>query len=329
MDITERNRASAFARAVKLRAAADGNIVAAERMALDRHGAGSAELSIINKAAVSPALTTSANWAGSIAVAAERAFVGAVAEMAIFGRMSQVPPNINVSGLTTSATASFVSEGSPAPLTSMVIASEALEPKQVAGTLVISQELARLADPRAETIFERELRKALLNAIDGAMLSTTAASGSKPAGLFNGVTAVTATSDATADIRDLVDSFDGDLTSAFFVASPKVAASLADPARPLAGIRSGELLNAPFFVTRNAPAGVLALIDGDGVFCATGGIDVSVAREASALMADNPSAPGAMVSFWQAGLVGIRLSLNIDWAAARPGSVALISGAAW
>lgn len=329
METANRNLASAFARALKLRAANDGNIVAAERVALEKYTANSVEFQVINKAIVAPGLTTSANWAGSIAVAAERAFVGAVAEQAIFGRLSHVPPNINVSGLTAGASASFVSEGSPAPLTSMVIASEALEPKQVAATLVISQELARLSDPRAEVIFERELRKALLNAIDGALLSTAAASGSKPAGLFNGVTAVTATSSPTDDIRNLVDSFDGDLTSAFFVASPKVAASLADPARPLAGIQSGELLNAPLYVTRNSPAGILALIDGDGVFCATGGIDVSVAREASALMADNPSAPGAMVSFWQSGVVGIRLSLNIDWAAARPGSVALITGAAW
>lgn len=329
MDYSETLKAKAFARAVKLRALHPTALFVAQEIAEKRFGADSAEFAILQKGSVAPALTTSANWAGNIATASGNAFVGIAAETSIFGKVTQTPVNLNATGLTTGASASFVVQGGPAPLTQMVIASTALPPKQVIATLVISQELARMSDPRAEIIFERELRKALVNAIDGALLSTNAASSSTPAGLFNGLTAITATSDATADIRDLVDDFGGDLTTAFFVGSPKTMASLSDASRPLVGIRNGEILNAPAFASRNCPAGVLALIDSDGVFMATDDIDVSVSSEASAIMADNPSAPGANVSFWQSGLVGIRLALNIDWATVRPGSVSLISGAAW
>lgn len=329
METLERNQARAFARAVKLRAANPTALHVAEVLAEQKYGAGSAELALIQKGTVAPAATTSAGWAGNIAAVSQNAFVGAAGEIGIFGKVTTVPVNTNAVGLASGASAAFVAEGAPAPLSSMVLASNALPPKQVVATLVISQELARMSDPRAEVIFERELRKAVVNAIDGALLSTNAASATTPAGLFDGLTPITATSAATADVRDLVDDFSGDLTTAFFIGDPKTMASLADPARPLVGIHNGELLNAPAYVSRNCPAGILALIDGDGVFCATDDIDVSISTEASAIMANNPSAPGANLSFWQLGLVGIRLSLTIDWKTIRPGSVSLISGAAW
>jgi hypothetical protein len=329
MEYQDTLTAKSFARAAKLLMANPGAPFIAAEIAERQWGRDSVESAILAKAAVGAALTTGANWAGSLATAAGRAFVGAAAEIGIVGRVTQAPPNVNVVGVTTGASASFVAEGGPAPLTQLVLGSEALEPKRVVGALVISQELAKLSDPRADAIFERELRKAIVNTIDSQLLSTSAGSATTPPGLLDGLTPVTATSNATADIRDLVDGFAGDLTTAFFVADPKVMASLSNAARPLVGIRNGEILNAPAFVSRNAPSGALILIDADGVFAATGDIDVSVSTEASAIMADNPSAPGAVVSFWQSGLVGIRLSLNIDWAIVRPGSVAYISGAAW
>lgn len=329
MEHFERNKAKSFARAIKTWAANPQSAFAAQRAVERKYGADSPELEIITRAAVAPALTTTANWAGSIAATSGNAFVGAAAAIGVFGKLTQAPANLSATGLTTGASASFVAEGGATPLNQMVLASTALPPKSVVATLAISQELANLSDPRADAIFERELRKALVNAIDGALLSTSAGSSSTPAGIFNAVTAVNATSDATADIRDLVDDFTGDLTSAFFVGDPKTTASLSDPSRPLVGIRNGEILNAPAYVSRNCPSGVLALVDADGVFFASGDIDASVSSEASAIMSDAPSSPAASVNFWQSNLVGIRLSLNLDWLAVRPGSVSFISGAAW
>lgn len=318
-----------FVRAVKLMAANAGAPYAALEIAERNFGPDSREAAIINKAAVGASVTTSANWGGNLASPSGLAFVGSALEGSVASRLTLAPPNVNVSGVATGATASFVAEGAPAPMSAMVLNSDALEPKVVVATLAFSRELARLSDARAEAIFERELRKALIDTVDGALVSTTAASATRAAGLLNGVTPITATSDASADIRDLVDDFGGDLSSAFFVASPKVAASLHGADRPLIGLRSGELMNAPALVSRNAPAGVLALVDGDGVLAAISDVDVSVSEHAAAIMADNPSGAGAVVSFWQSGLVGIKLTLNIDWSKARPSCVSFISGAAW
>ncbi len=321
--------AKSFSRAVKLMAANPENPFAAHELAERNFGADSREAAIIQKAAVGAALTTSANWAASLASPSGLAFVGSALEGSVAEKLTQSPPNVNVSGVTTGATAGFLAEGAPAPMSSMVLSSAALEPKVVVAALAFSKELAKFSDARAEAIFERELRKATIDAVDGALLSTNAASATKAAGLLNGVTAVTATSDPTADIRDLVDDFAGDLTSAFFVASPKIMGSIYGADRPMLGLRNGELMNAPALVSRNAPAGTLILIDGDGVLAAISDVDVSVSEQASAIMADNPSGASAVVNFWQSGLVGIRLTLNIDWAKVRPGSVSFISGAAW
>ncbi len=317
------------ARAIKALAANGGHAMPAIRELEHRYGDKSAEALFLEKAAVSPALTTSAGWAGNLSETVGNALFDSAKEAGIHGQLTQVPANTKLNGIATGAAAAFVAEGSPVPITSLTVSGDELPTKRVVATLVITKELARLSDPRAEAVFERELRTAIVNAIDGAVLSADAATADTPAGLFNGVTPHTATAGETADIRELVDDFGGDLTTAFFAGSPKVLASLNSDARPLVGIRNGELLNAPALASRNAPAGTLALIDGAGVAYADEGFEVSIASNASVIMSDGPSSPGQQVSFFQAGLIGIRITRHVDWATVRPGSVAFISGAAW
>ena len=181
-------RPAAFARAVKCLAAYGPNPHAALAAAEKLLGADADEVRVLQKAAVGAARTTSDGWASDIAEAVGNAFFGIAAEQSVHGRMTLVPSNVRLTGVGSGATAGFVAEGAPAPILQMALEDGALMPTRVVATIVISAELARLSDPRAETIFQRELEKATINAIDAAMLSDDAASGSTPAGLIAGVT---------------------------------------------------------------------------------------------------------------------------------------------
>lgn len=320
---------NSFVRAVKALALAGGNPHAAtvQLEAAGDHAAGE-----VVKAAVTPALTTGAGWASPIALAAGNEFFDRAAERSVYGAAGflRIPLNTRLTGIGTDVSAAFVAQGAPAPVAAGAFSSAGLPPLTVVATSIVSKELLKTGDPAAEPLIASILTRAVANAIDSKLLGDAAAvSDVSPAGLLNGLTPITATSDAREDIRDLVDDFDGSLEDAVFVCAPKVGAALNDSSRPLAGIRNGELLNAPLFCTRNAKPATLAILDPTGIALGWSGFEVSIATDASLAMSDGPSSPAAQVSLWQGGLVGIRITRHINWAIVRPGSVSYVSGVAW
>ncbi len=343
------SKTNTFVRALRAFAAQDGNLIATLNFVEQNFGEHSDELAVVRKiasvgdtvsfgggfditekAAVPAAVTPTADWAGSVAETIGRAFISQALEPSVYNLLMPVQPNTNLTGVGSGGSASFTQEGQAQPITKLTLTDQNLSPLMCHGIFVISKELARSSDPRAFELFKHGLFKAIIDAVDGKLLDNANSGGSgAPASPLNGVSAISATANATSDIRDLIDSFQGDLTESFFVGSPKVMAALNSAERPYCGIKDGELLGARAIASRNAPSGDLILIDRTGVVTAQGGFEISVSDQASLQMSDSPTSPTQMVSLWQNDLVALRVSLNVNFSAVRAGSAAFVSGANW
>ncbi len=323
-----------FARAIKALAANSGNVHAAESFAAREYGAGSPVHGLLAKAAVSPALTTAPNWGGNIADQNGREFFGAADELSVIGRLPglrRVPLNTNLSGVADEFTASWRGQGNPAPIRAMAFDDAPLQPLIVSSACAFSIELMRNAQVEAEEVVRSQLMRSAANQIDVDFLdpANAGAADLKPASVSNGLTAITATANARADVANLVDAFEGDLTQAAFVGSPKVFARMNNQERPFVGLRDGELLNAPCLAVRNVPDDVLFIVDASGIALGDDGFAFSASTQTSLQMNDAPSGAAQHVSTFQSGLVAVKIERRINWRVVRPGSVALIADIAW
>jgi hypothetical protein len=140
-------------------------------------------------------------------------------------------------------------------------------------------------------------------------------------------------SDAAEDLKAIVADFEGDLAAASFVMSPEIAVALSGIERPNVGMRGGELLGAPVITSRNSPAGLIALIDPTGIAVGEGVAEIRVSTDASIELDDQPDSPETdstvWVSLFQHNLTGILAERVMNWRVARPGSVSIITSAAY
>lgn len=285
------------------------------------------------KAAVLPAQVTEANWGGSIAAQQFGEFVVAVTEQSILGRLNPLPApaNSTVASLTTAIGADWRQEAKPIPLRRGTMSSAALDPLGIASLVAVSKALIKTGNDDAVEIVRRRLIAAAIETIDAAFIDPTngGTANVKPASVLNAPTAVPTTGDANDDLQALIADFGGDLDRASFVAHPKTYASMNGSLYPDVGLRSGSLLNAPAIASRSCPAGVIALLDADGICLAMSAPSVDTSDKPTVIMADDAADPGQAVSMWQAGVTAIRLIQNANWAAIRAGSASYISGAAY
>lgn len=319
-----------FAKAVRLIAKERGMHGLAASIAEREFGIASPIVSTI-KAAVPAARTNAAGWGADIAQANFNDFLGAVAEASVASQASRsVPLNRRLTGLVTGATATWRAQGAPAPVSSMDLGNDSrLAPLSVTATIVVSKELLDLGDAENDERLRGELIKSVVNTTDAKFLSADAeVADVSPAGILDGVTVEAASANPRDDIADLIDGFTGDLTRSVWVARPQVFARLHSDARIGIGLRGGELIGAPAFATRNAPADTLILADADAIAFGDDGFEVSASEEGSIQMSDAPSGAAQHVSLWQAGLVAIMVKRFCNFKVMRAGSVAAIDGIA-
>ncbi len=281
-----------------------------------------------------------ASWGAELATYAEAAteFFEAVAAVSITGRLTglrRVPLNVRTITVAGGATASWVGEGQPKPISSQAFAADTLRPDKLSAIVVLTTELLRLADPVAEETIRRDLVRAVGEALDVAFIdpSNGGAPGITPPSVTNGITPVPATGDFRADLAALIDAFEGDLETAFLVGNPVLFANLASADYPLIGARGGELAGIPAIASKAVPADAspathsLALVDPAGIAIGDGLPVIDVATQASILMFDPDQSPSeaAPVSLWQSNAAAIRVELATNWRAARP-AVAILTG---
>jgi hypothetical protein len=282
------------------------------------------------RAASTPAMTSTSGWASQLAHIVVADIVSALGAVAAAGELLRLSLTLNfngagqilVPGLVADATkAAFVAEGAPIAVEQMVTTSATLLPHKIATIAALTREM--IESSNAEQLVGDALSRAIGLALDAVLFDANAASAIRPAGLRNGIAALTASTNT-----DLFEAALEDL-AALMNAVSTVGGSgpyvlITSPGR---GISMGGrmyrdermLIILPSTVVGNdiiavAPAGLAAAIAPNP--------DIELANQATLHMED--VAPAAIVdggtmvaphrSLFQTDSLGLKCRLPVTWA---------------
>lgn len=307
------------------------------------------------KAAVPAANSGNAGWAGNLILDSGAYFADFVEYLRartvigqVSGRLRNLPFDTPVLIQGSAGTAKWVGEGAAKPLTQWSYTKAKLEPLKVAAIAAATKEMLNRASTAADALIRDELVRSAGAAIDGTFVSDAAAvSGESPAGIRNGVSALTLTGDGSiegirCDAAAMLKALVGDnlsVSGAFWVMPETVAIDLATAITPLGAPAfpgmtptGGTFLGLPAFASQYVPTdssgAVVMLIKGDEVFLGDeGGIQVSMSDQASLVMDNAPSTnsttPTAaqVVSMFQTNSVAFLVERFINWQKRRAQAV--------
>jgi len=294
----------------------------------------------------------SGEWGAELVTADNRYtgdFIEFLYSMTVFDRLAlrSVPANIQIKGRDGQATGYWVGESRAIPATTTDFSNVSLTPLKVAALAVVSNELLRDSSPSAERLVRDALVEASAQRVDGTFFSDAAAvAGVSPAGILNGLTALTsAGTDGTAlrnDVKALYRSFitAKNASGLAFVTNPAQAKAisllvnaLGQYEFPQLNAGGGTLLGDPVFTGDNVEGGHLILLKPSDIYkIGDGGVQVSISREAT--IAQNSAPVGrtdtpvgetqAWNNMFQTESTAIKVVRSINWAKRRDSAVAYI-----
>lgn len=312
--------------------------------------------SLTTKGAVNAASTGAATWAGNLINEGGVGFADFVEFLRprtllgqISGRLRNLPFDTPVLVQGTGGTAKWTKEGDSKPLTQWTYTRAKMAPLKVAAIAAATKESLMRASVAADALLRDELARAVGSAIDSTFVSASAAvADTSPAGIRNGVSAVTLTGDGTiagirCDIAAMLKELVGDnlsVSGAFWVMPETLAIDLSlvanevgNAAFPGITPQGGTLAGLPVFTSQFMPTPdsngpVVMLMKGDEIFLGDeGGIQVSMSDQASLVMDDAPSGSSVtptaaqMVSLWQTNSVGFLVERFINFQKRRTAAV--------
>lgn len=317
---------------------------------------------IIVKAAVAPAMTSVSGWAAELVNTAMTEFLETLRPMSVYpelaavggGRLSFGPNQgaikIPARAPTPSIGGSFIGEGAPIPVRRLALTSATLSPKKLGVITTFTREIARYSTPAIEGILRNEILADTAITLDSILLDNVAGDAIRPAGLLNGVTAITATTGGgqaaiLADIRKLRAPFDAanNGTNLVLLMNPaqEVGLALTPAADGQLGWTSAVLSRYKIITSTAIPVGRVIMVNAGDFVTATGDVpEFEMSNEATLHMEDStplqigstgtPNTVAAPVrSLFQTATMGLRMLMDVSWALRRPGSVAWIDGVTW
>ena len=325
-----------------------------------------AMLDVVSKSASAPATTTTTGWAAELVQTATLDFFDSLMPVSIypslrdkggrftFGRNGIV--SIPSRAATPTVAGSFVAQGGAIPVRQAAFNSTTLTPKKMAVITTFTREIAEHSTPAIESVLRQAIQEDTALAIDTVLMDATAASTTRPAGLRNGVTGLTATSgggfaalvgDMKGLVGALITSSNGNLRAPVFIMNPVQALSIALTQNAggdfpfAADIGRGFLQGYPVLQSATVASGTVMLVDAADFFSATGDeprFDVS--DQATLHMEDaaptaiatsgTPNVVAAPVrSLWQTDTLGLRMIVDLNWAMRRSGVVAYVTSVTW
>lgn len=360
-------KGTAFTRYAMALMAGKGNLMQSAEIA--KRWDDTPHVETVLKAAVAAGTTTDTTWAKPLVEYQNMAseFAELLRPATILGRIDglrRVPFNIKVPRQTGGASASWVGEGAPKPVSSLAFDSITLGHTKVAGIVVMTEELVRFSNPAAEDIVRRDLVETIGGLIDKDFVDPdkAAVSGVSPASITNGVTPVVASGTTAdhlrADVQALMAKFiaaNMSLSGAVWIMTETQALAIAMMLNPLGqpefpglsinGGTAGTFFGIPVILSENISAqeevtGPPAIPAGSRIILAKaseimvaddGQVMLDASNQASLQMdsapTNPPTATTVMVSLWQMNMVGIRAERFINWTKRRAGAVQYITGA--
>jgi hypothetical protein len=244
-----------------------------------------------------------------------------------------------------------VLEGNPIPVRKLGLTSITLNPHKVGVISAFTREIVKYSNPQIEGIVREAIRDDTAIILDGLLLDAVAGSTTRPAGLLNGVTPLTASAAATTYGRILADITA--LSAPFYaVNAGRRLVLLLNPANAM------QLSMAPgpdgtfgwvnqftsrftVFESTTIPANKVVLIDAADFVSVLGTPEFEVSETATLHMEDTTPLPlvtgvqGAGVvaapssSMFQEAKIALRMLLDTTWAMRRSGMVQTITTVNW
>lgn len=328
--------------------------------ALDLRSRMSAEQ--IVKTAVDIGTTTDSDFASPLVYYANMVndFIDFLRPQTIIGRipgLRQVPFDIRMARQTSGATAQWVGEGAPKPLSRQAFDAVTLGHTKLAVITVITEELARFSSPSAETLIRNDLAKAVVEASDSDFVDPDNAGSAnvKPASIINGVSAAGSGGSSEANVRSDVNTImtewitnNKDVVGGVWIMPTVVAMrlstmvnSLGQPSFPGITANGGTFYGLPVVTSQSsgllntsANGKVVILANAPEILLADDGqVSIDVSREASVQLDDAPTNPvvaaTVLVSLWQQNLLGIKAERYINWTKARSTSASWLNSVNW
>ena len=244
-------------------------------------------------------------------------------------KMRQVPFNVKVPSQTGASTVGWVGEAKTKPVTNPTFGSITLTKSKVAGIVMLSEELVRFSNPKADGLVLDDLIKSTAAFIDGQFFDPAKAEATdSPASILNGVTPVNSTGETGAAIEaDLAavikQATDAGLTleGATWVMSETRAAKLS-VLRDALGKKyfegmningAKELLTLPVEISAACTDKIVLVIPSQILLADDGDVDFAISSEAS-INTGTDAAP-QWVSLYQSDLIAIRGERFIRWKA--------------
>jgi HK97 family phage major capsid protein len=323
---------------------------------------------MIMRAASAPAMTTVTGWAAELVQTVYADFMPLLLAKAIyarlaakglslsFGRAGKI--SIPTRSPTPTVAGSFVGEGNPIPVRQGAFTAQVLVPKKMAVITTWTREIGEHSVPAIEGLLREAVREDTSVALDSVLIDAGAATAIRPAGLLNGVAALTATN-TTPGFVNMV----GDLKLLTGALTANLAGNIRAPAwlmnpgeintgkltvAPNSGefpfkeeLEAGQLLGYPVIDSGTVPVRTVILIDAAD-FVTVGGeaprFDVS--DSATLHMEDTTPLPLATTgtpavvaapqrSLWQTDSLALRMILPINWIQRRTGTVAWMQLVNW
>jgi HK97 family phage major capsid protein len=358
-------KGTAFTRYAMALAAGKGNTMASAEIAKNLWSKTTPEVESVIRAAVAAGTTTDTTWAQPLAQYNDMAseFIELVRPETFMGRMSgfrNVPFMVRMPRQTSGASAGWVGQGAPKPVSKPGFDSVTIPHTKLAVICAITEELARFSSPSAEATVRQDLVETIATFMDVQLVSPTVAAVNdvSPASITNGAQAYISTGNSVAQVTNDLNlamtymaTNNINQRNRYWLLHPRTANYLMTlrTTQDIYAFRDemsrGVLLGVPFLMSTNmplfdqgsptaSPASLetyIILVEASEIFLADDGqVMLDVSREASLQMDSAPSAGAqSLVSLWQNNLVGIRAERYVYWARRRPASVVYIRQVAY
>jgi HK97 family phage prohead protease/HK97 family phage major capsid protein len=323
-------------------------------------------MELVTRATSAPAMTSVTGWAAELVQQTWTAMMPTLMPNAIltrlaakglalsFGRAGRI--NIPTRSRTPSIAGSFVGEGQAIPVRQGAFTTQALTPKKMAVITTWTREMDEHSIPAIEGILRDAIQVDTSVAVDSVLIDANPATLIRPAGLLNGVAAITAATggglaaligDIKAMIGALTVSTYGNVRTPVWLMNPTdmLSAGLASAVNtgifPFAAqIAANTLANIPIIDSATIPAKTMVLIDAEDFVVADGGAPrFEISDQATLHMEDTApldlvsGSPGTVASpqrsLFQTDSLALRMVMPLNWLQRRPGTVAWVQNVTW
>ncbi len=273
--------------------------------------------------------------------------------------LRRVPFNTRVSTQTAGATAGWVGEGKPKPVSKGTFGTATVDFSKIAVIAVLTKEEVRFGVPGAEQKVRDDLRNSIASGIDLAFIDPANAGTAnvKPAAItynvaasaVSGTTPAYAMADIAAMIGTMLDA-GIQANSLVLIMTQTIALklslarnSLGNRINPDLTMQGGFFEGIPVIVSQavstlgSPTANMVIAVNAEDIFLADdGNVAMDASEQASLQMDDAPATQDgttgtgtSLVSLWQTNMLGLRAEREIAWKVARSASVQYLSGVAY